>query len=571
MSRRAFCLVLTLTTACAGPPAVQPTAEPPRVETAVEPPSPKTADRKAPVSVGAEAPEGEPPVREARRHRLETSPPPSAAPVPPKTYRGKQISLDLKDADILNVLRILAEVGGRNIVATDDVKGRVTVRLVDVPWDQALEIVLQSNRLDALDVGNVLRVSTVTRLREEREARLAAEEAAKELEPLGTAYISVNYMQVDDESDPLTAKLLHVLSDRGKVLVDARTNTVIVHDIERGLEAARELIVRLDQQTPEVLIESNIVEGTDSFQRDLGIQWGYSHGIGPQFGNATGREFPSSILFGGGAGTALGTGAAPGTGPASPIVNPPNVPAANSGPTIGAAGLPAVPIPFLADFPARTLAAGEGSAFDIALGSIGGSQALDARLTALEKDGKGKIISRPKIVTLNNVVGRIEAFRIFRVRLPGTGTVISTAPGGAGSANAATEQIKTGISLEVKPQVSSDGFILLEIKVKSSTVDFGQQVDNIPAEISREAFSNVLIKEGETVVLGGVFRDDSQKNEAGIPYLRSLPVFGWLFRRLFRTSQREELLVFITPRLVRGGAMLVSRPTGLELWEQRGH
>jgi type IV pilus assembly protein PilQ len=171
---------------------------------------------------------------------------------------------------------------------------------------------------------------------------------------------------------------------------------------------------------------------------------------------------------------------------------------------------------------------------------------------------------------MNNITGRIEAFRIFRVRLPGTGTVISTAPGGvAGSATAATEQIKTGISLEVKPQVSSDGFILLEIRVKSSTADFTQQVDNIPAEISREAFSNVLIKEGETVVLGGVFRDDSQNNESGIPFLRSLPVFGWFFKRLFKQSQREELLVFITPRLVRGGATLVSQPSARELWDHR--
>ena len=347
-------------------------------------------------------------------------------------YTGEKISLDFKDADVLNVLRILAEVSGLNIVATDDVQGRVTVRLVDVPWDQALDIILQANRLDTVQIGNVLRVSTVTRLKEEREAQLAAQEAARELEPLRVDYISVNYMKVDGE-DPLIPKIEDVLSDRGTVKTDARTNQVIVRDINEGILAARELIQQLDKQTPQVLIESNVVEATDTFTRDLGIQWGYSHAVGPQFGTATGNEFPSSIVFGGSGGSGAegdpGTffGNVPGTGPGSPTGG-----AQNSGPTIGAAGVPAVPIPFIADFPAQTVAAGEGAIFDLALGSIDGSRALNARLSALEREGKAKIVSRPKIVTLNNLAAKIEAIRIFRVRLPGTGTVISTGAGGGG-------------------------------------------------------------------------------------------------------------------------------------------
>jgi type IV pilus assembly protein PilQ len=232
--------------------------------------------------------------------------------------------------------------------------------------------------------------------------------------------------------------------------------------------------------------------------------------------------------------------------------------------------VPSVPIPFIADFPAQTVAAGEGSAFDIALGSINGSKALNAKLTAVERDGKGRILSRPRIVTLNNLPAVIESIRIFRVRLPSTGTVISTAPGGvAGSATSATEQIRTGITLNVTPQVSSDGFILMDIHVKSSAADFGQQVDNIPAEISREAHLNVLIRDGETLVIGGVLRDDSQNQENGLPYLRSIPVLGWLAKRLFRTNQREELIVFITPKIVRGMATTASLPTARDLWENR--
>lgn len=486
-----------------------------------------------------------------------------------KQYTGQKISLDFKDADVLNVLRILAEVSGLNIVATDDVKGKVTVRLVDVPWDQALDIVLQSNRLDTVRIGNVVRVSTVTRLKEEREAQLAAEEAAKELEPLKLSYINVSYMKVDNKDDPLVPKIQDVLSDRGKVRVDARTNTVIIRDIQRGIDDARDLISRLDLRTPQVLIESNIVEATDTFSRDLGIQWGYSYAAGPQFGTATGREFPASFALGGttgspGSGPGVGFGAVPGTGPGTPTGA-----GSSSGPVLGS-GVPFAPVPFIADFPAKTVAPGEGSAFDIALGSIDGSKALDARLTALEKEGKVKIISRPKVVTLNNVPSKIEAIRIFRVRLPSTGTVISTAPGGvAGTASAATEQIRAGITLEVKPQVSADGFILLELRVKSSTADFTQQVDNIPAEVSREAISNVLIKDGETVVLGGVFRNTENDTEAGIPYLRKIPGLGWLFKRIFRDRQREELLVFITPRIVKGGAKVTALPTARELWAAR--
>ena len=376
-------------------------------------------------------------------------------------------------------------------------------------------------------------------------------------------------MKVDSKDDPLIPKIKDVLSDRGKVRVDARTNTVMVRDIQRGIDDARNLIARLDLQTPQVLIESNIVEATDTFTRDLGIQWGYSYAAGPQFGTATGREFPAAFTFGGttgtpGTGPGIGFGAVPGTGPGTPAAA-----GSNSGPTIGAGGVPAVGVPFIADFPA-SVKSGEGSAFDIALGSIDGSKALDARLTALEKDGKVKIISRPKVVTLNNVLSKIEAIRIFRVRLPSTGTVISTAPGGvAGTATTATEQIRAGITLEVKPQVSADGYILLELRVKSSTADFTQEVDNIPAEVSREAISNVLIKDGETVVLGGVFRNTDDNTESGIPFLRKIPVFGWLFKRLLRNRQREELLVFITPRIIRGGAKIAAQPSAEELWAKR--
>ena len=520
-----------------------------------------------------------------------------------RAYTGQKISLDFKDADILNVLRILSEVGGENIVATDDVKGRITVRLVDVPWDQALDIVLQAKRLDSVKVGNVRRVSTVTRLKEEREAQLAAEQAAKELEPLKTAYIHVNYLKVTgkdilpqvsgggsigsqqvctnqaaqgqtDQGDKIVDSIKDVLSERGKVRVDARSNTIIVRDIQRGIDAARDLLAKLDVPTPQVLIESNIVEATDDFQRDLGIQWGYSYAIGPQFGTATGKEFPASIGLGGGGGggtgsPALNIGSAPGTGPAStaPTGGIFNTGPNNSPALQGLPGIPGVPVPFIADFPAATVGPGNGSAFDFALGSIDGSKALDARITALESDGKAKVISRPKVTTSNNQNACIASVIINRVRLPSAGTIIG---GGGGAQAVAFQEFTTGIILMVVPQVSADGYVLMQLKVISSTPGQTTPPDNIPSTIDREASTTVLIKAGETLVLGGVFRDTSNDNENGIPYFRSIPGLGWLFKRMFRHNVREELLVFLTPRVVEGAGSLISNlPNAKQLWEHR--
>ena len=507
----------------------------------------------------------------------------------PRAFTGQKISLDFKDADVQNVLRILAEVGNVNIVATDDVKGRITLRLVDVPWDQALDIVLQSARLDMVKEGNVIRVSSVTRIKEEREAALAAEQAARELEPLKTAYIRVNYLKVSAQGaqgqalqstalgdtqnvcqtgaqrnaqaggDPLKEQVKKVLSERGDVTIDARSNTVIVRDIQRGIDAARELIAQLDIPTPQILIESNIIEAQDQFQRDLGIQWGYAYGVGPQFGTSTGYEFPASVNLGG-SGLTEGRGA-PGTGPAAAQDPGSGV---NSGPTLGVTGIPAVAVPFIADFPASTVAPGAGSAFDISLGSIDGSKALNARITALERDGKVKVVSRPKITTANNELACIASVIITRVRTPNSGTIV----GGNAGANAFEEFI-TGIVLNVVPQVSADGYVLMQLRVVSSSPGT-QAVDQIPQTIQREAVTTVLIKSGETLVLGGVFRDFTNDDERGIPYLRSLPVFGWLFKNLNIQNNREELLVFLTPRIVEGSVgNPTALPTAKELWIQR--
>lgn len=479
-----------------------------------------------------------------------------------KVYQGQAISLDLKDADINNVIRLLADVSNLNIVATDDVLGTITLRLFDVPWDQALDIVLQVQGLESVREGNVIRISTIKRLREEREEIAKAQEAAREIEPLEVAYLRVHYHKAKLVADLISGAArsmrtvggmggmgggarggggiqenlgeVGVLSSRGSVMVDEFTNTLIVRDVEKGIESARDLVRRLDVQIPQVMIESSIVEATTDFERELGVQWGYNANVGPQTGTSTGKNFPGTLNFGG---SGLGSGS---TG-----------------------------VPFLFDFPAN-VGEGSGSAIDLALGSLTGSQALNMRITALEEKGKGRVISRPRVVTLNNVPATIQSLTVLRVRLPSTGTVINTGAGGqAGAQQAATERIETGITLEVTPQVSGDGFILLDMFAKSSQADFARQVDGIPTEITRQTTSQVLVRDGQTVVLGGIYRDTSALASRGVPFFDQIPGLGWMFRSDTRVKRREDLLVFITPRVL-GPYRVKNLPSAAQLWQRRG-
>src|SRR5207247_71844 len=241
-------------------------------------------------------------------------------------------------------------------------------------------------------------------------------------EPLRVRYVRVNYGK-DDEA--LIEKVKGVLTDRGSVTFDDRTNTIIVRDIPRGIDDAQTLVHELDVQSPQVLIEANIVEATRDLARALGVQWGYSFQAGPQTGNPTGLNFPGTVGIGG---AGLNQGSAP----------------------VGTGGVARPPVPFLFDFPVSNgfggFGPGSGSAIDLALGSLDGVHALAARLTALEQLGKAKVISRPRVITLNNVAATIQSLTILRVKLPSTGTVINTGTGGAaGSASTAADKLSTGI------------------------------------------------------------------------------------------------------------------------------
>jgi type IV pilus assembly protein PilQ len=427
-----------------------------------------------------------------------------------KKYTGQKISLEFKDADIKNVFRLLAEVSGKNILVTDDVNRRITVRLIEVPWDQAMDLIIDTNGLGKEETGNVIRISTAGRLKSERDALAAARKSEENLEPLQTAYLTVNYAKVmrganDTNTDKdLVEKAKALLSPRGRVEADQRTNTLIVRDIRSSIEEIQNLIGRLDMRTPQVLIESNLIETTPTFSRALGIEMENLFNDGRV---RTSTRFRADPPFEG-----------------APQVEP---------------GSNQLIIPTTG----------------FRLGYFGNN--IRGILSAAEAEGNVRIISRPSVVTLNNVESTIESANVIRIR-----TSAATV-GEAGN----LREIRAGIILKVTPQVSADGFVLLNISAKSSTLDFGRTVDGIPQENIREAKANVLVKDGETVVIGGIMKDTNSSSDTGIPYLKDIPVFGWVFKKSSWQKDFEELVVFITPRILAAGSE--NLPTAEQVWRDQ--
>lgn len=424
-------------------------------------------------------------------------------------YTGRIISLDLQDTDIDNALRIIAEVSNLNIIASDDVTGKVTLRLIDVPWDQALDVILKTNGLDKVQEGNVVRIAPVEKLRQEREALKQAKEAEEELEPLTVKYIRVSYARAAD-LQPLVET---VISERGTVAYDERTNQLIIKDIKRGIQNIVRLVKKLDLRTPQVLLETQIVEAQRTILRELGAELGFHHVQSPATGNATGYNFPNSIGVSGNV-----TGANPGTASA---------------------------------FPAAGDALG-GSAISILLDSADGTVGLDARLSALENEGRVRIVSRPAVATTNNTEAEIKSVETIRVKKPSGGTSVGVGTGAsADGSGSSPDEIDIGIELTVTPQASPDYYVLLDIYAKSSTVG-GTVVDGIPSEIKREATSTVLVSSGQTFAMGGIYKIVDNNSVNGVPFLKDVPFLGHLFRWSQINNSDEELIFFITPRIVEG-------------------
>jgi type IV pilus secretin PilQ/predicted competence protein len=425
-----------------------------------------------------------------------------------KQYTGQKISLEFKDADIKNVFRLLAEVSSRNIVVTDDVSRKITVRLVEIPWDQALDLIVQMNGLAKEEVGNVIRISTAGLIKSEREALAAAKKAKVSIDEIETAYLTVNYAKAKDLVDKVLDKIKPTLSPRGVIVPDDRSNMIVVRDTKQGVEDALKIISRLDVRTPQVQIESNLIETSPNFARALGTELAFSRG-----GLSVDSVLAARQPF------AQGTNAL-------------------------------------------------GATFSVIQDKVGGLRNLNATLSAAESEGKVKIISRPSVVTLNNQDSTIKSERILRVRLPDGTSSTGIGTSGPIAGTNATEKIPVGISLTVTPQVSVDGFILMKIKVKSSSITAVSCCGGaIGDELSREAEANVLIRDGETVVIGGIMKDNQEGTEDGIPYIKDIPVFGWLFKRVREVKEFEELMVFITPRIISSGAD--NLPMAERIWREQ--
>jgi len=437
-------------------------------------------------------------------------------------YRGQRISMDFKDADLTNVFRIIAEVSNLNIITADDVKGKVSLRLVNVPWDQALDIVLRSKSLGATQEGNVLRIAPLSSLRKEEQDRFDAQKQVEQSrqEAMNRAAevkasqesvfdtIPVNYSKASE----LLAKIKPLTSKFGKLDSDDRTNVLIIRDLPQHIAEVRALVATLDTATPQVLIEARIVEVDTSFTRELGVQWGgtflgdagrWKYGLtGAQ--DSTGGSIPGQPLDS--------------TQRMFSVSNPVNLPPAN-----WAINLPA--------------AIGTGAGGGINFGILRDNLRLDFSLSALEASGKGKIISSPKIVTTDNKEATIEQ-----------GTQIPYSTVSASGTN--TQFIDATLSLKVTPHITPDGRVSMKLEAKNdSQGETG--ADGKPAINKKKATTEVLIRDGETTVIGGILQVNRSESRAGLPWLSKIPVLGYLFRKDVNQTRNRELLIFITPKILK--------------------
>ncbi|MGC3997933.1 MAG: type IV pilus secretin PilQ [Anaeromyxobacter sp.] len=423
-------------------------------------------------------------------------------------YTGRRITLDFHDIEIRNLLRLIADVSKKNIVVADDVEGKVTVSLRNIPWDEALELVLRSKGLDQerLGGGDVIRVAKAEVIAKEAQARAQAQKDLLPLVPLKVRMFPVNFARAAD----LQGRVKDMLTERGSVSVDERTNTLIVKDVAEALVRAEGLVRNLDTEIPQVLIESRIVEASSNFNRALGVQWGGNAAFTQATGNPTGLAFPYNAGAAGGAG---------------------------GGPTTGTSGSPN----YAVNLPAA-IGQGSGGGIGFSFGSLGGAFNLNLRLSALENSGQIKTISAPKISTIDNREATI-----------GQGISIPFSQTSASGVN--TTFIEAKLELKVTPHVSPDGSILLKIKATNNAPNPQLTGANgQPSITKREAETEVLVRDGETTVIGGIYTRSMSDRKSSVPWLGDIPILGFFFRTTTTQDDHTELLIFITPRILNRSA-----------------
>jgi type IV pilus assembly protein PilQ len=429
---------------------------------------------------------------------------PSLGTPTPTRYTGNPVSLDFQGADLRAVLRTFAEISGLNIVIDPTIQGTVDVALRDVPWDQALDIILRANKLGYMVDGTIVRVAPLTVLAEEEAQRQKLAEAQALSGELQVYTRALSYARAEDLRPLLTAT---VLSQRGSIQTDVRTNTIIINDLPDRIARAATLLTSLDSPQPQVEIEARIVQTTREFARTLGVQWGFNGRASNSIGNTLPFAFPNQGSIGGRTGSTQGA-----TAPD---------PQLDSVPT-------GVNLPVTA---ATT-------AFGLALGSVNGALNLDLALSALERQGQGRLLSTPRVSTQNNVEAEITQGVQIPIQTVANNTVTVTFKDAA-------------LTLKVTPQITASDTVIMRISVENAAPDYSRSVNNIPPIDTQRAITQVLVSNGDTTVIGGIYISREQASQDRTPGLYRLPLLGWLFKRDGITDESRELLIFITPKIIR--------------------
>jgi type IV pilus secretin PilQ/predicted competence protein len=409
-------------------------------------------------------------------------------------YSGDPYDFSFKNADISNILKFIAKISGLNMVIDPDVTGRFTCELVQVPWDQALELILKVNGLDMIQEGNILRIGKVEKLAMEAKTRQQLREAREQEGNLEFSTRTLSYAKVKDVQ-PILKKQM---SPRGEMVVDERTNTLIISEVPERIKIIDGLIDTLDAANPQVQIEARIVEANASTLDTFGIQWGYNAIASAATGNQTNLIFPNSIKSGG-------------------VIN------ATANPAGYAINLPTADSVV---FPA------------ISLGNIANTFNLDLAITAMTKKGKGRLISSPRATTQNNMPAEITQGRRIPIQTNQNNTIT-------------TQYINAALEMKVTPQITARGSVIMLIDIKNDIADFNQQVQGQPTIVTETAKTTVMVNDGGTIVIGGLYKVSQQSNSDGVPFLSKIPLLGSLFRNSRKEGSQSELMIFITPRIVK--------------------
>ena len=443
-----------------------------------------------------------------------------------KEYEGQRLTLNFQDIETRAVLQLLAETSGRNIVVSDTVQGNVTLRLRNVPWDQALDIVMTTKGLDMRQNGNVIIVAPAEEIAARETADLEAKQAISELEPVYSEFLQVNYAKASDLSALISAEGgggNSMLSERGSIAVDDRTNTLLVQDTAERLQDIRRMVTTLDVPIKQVLIESRIVVVSDDFSRDLGVRLGLT-----AFNENSTDGITTISGTGAGTDTMIGSVLENLADPANGTIYPIQVPQLGNRYNVN------VPI---------TDAAGR-----FALAILESEFLVDLELTALEAEGRGEIVSTPRVITANQKEARIEQ----GVEIPYQQSA---------SSGASTIQFKKAVlSLTVTPQITPDNKIIMDLKVHKDNVgdiiSTGGLGGTVPSIDTRSIETQVLVADGQTVVLGGIYETERRETINKVPFLGDIPILGNLFKSRSRIDNKAELLIFVTPRILEEGSSI---------------